>query len=55
MTAIHVLAIEANRSGGAGVYTTELVRRLAARGHRLTLVGYEATADLDQVCTIQRI
>lgn len=43
---------EANRSGGAAVYTGELAARLAARGHRVTLICHAADADLQQVCEV---
>jgi glycosyltransferase involved in cell wall biosynthesis len=52
---IHVLAMRANRSGGADVYTADLVRRLAERGHHITLVCYEADAALAEVCTVHLI
>jgi glycosyltransferase involved in cell wall biosynthesis len=52
---IHVIAMRADRSGGADVYTADLVRRLAARGHQITLLCYEAEPELTKVCTFHRI
>lgn len=43
---LHVVALFANRQGGAEVYTTGLVRTLAARGHDVTLICHEADSDL---------
>jgi glycosyltransferase involved in cell wall biosynthesis len=55
MARIHVLADRADRSGGAGVYTSQLVRQLVNRQHSLTLVCNHATPDLDDVCDVQRL
>jgi glycosyltransferase involved in cell wall biosynthesis len=55
MAHIHIMADRADRSGGAGVYTAELVRRLGSCGHRVTLVCYEAEADLREWCDICRL
>jgi glycosyltransferase involved in cell wall biosynthesis len=55
MAHIHVLSLEARRSGGAGTYTGELVRQLAARGHRIDLICHQADPELDQVCQIHRL
>jgi len=41
-----VIALHASRAGGAEVYTVGLVRTLAARGHRVTLICHEADVDL---------
>jgi glycosyltransferase involved in cell wall biosynthesis len=43
---IHVIARYANRAGGAEVYTTGLVRTLAARGHHVTLICHDAEPSL---------
>jgi glycosyltransferase involved in cell wall biosynthesis len=43
---IHVLALFANRAGGAEVYTTGLVRTLADRGHDVTLICHDADRQL---------
>lgn len=55
MPHIHILALEARRSGGAGTYTAELIRQLAARGHRIDLICHHADLDLDQVCQVHLI
>lgn len=52
MADIHLLAMRANRSGGADVYTADLVRHLASRGHRVTLVCYAADPDLARICRL---
>jgi glycosyltransferase involved in cell wall biosynthesis len=43
---IHVVALFANRAGGAEVYTTGLVRALVSRGHDVTLICHDAEPDL---------
>jgi len=52
---IHVLALDATRKGGAGVYTTRLIAELARRGHRVTLVCHEATPDVKAAATVHEI
>jgi glycosyltransferase involved in cell wall biosynthesis len=52
MAQIHILALEACRSGGAGTYTAELVRQLAARGHQVELICHKAASDLDSICKV---
>src|SRR5581483_9143428 len=42
---VHVIALQASRAGGAEVYTVGLVRTLAARGHRVTLICHECDVD----------
>jgi len=39
---VHVLASRSDRSGGADVYTSELVRRLSTRGYDVTLFCHES-------------
>jgi glycosyltransferase involved in cell wall biosynthesis len=51
--AIHVVAAFANRAGGADVYSADLVRALAARGHRVTLMCHGAAGDLADVCEVR--
>ncbi len=55
MAHIHILALEARRSGGAGTYTAELVRQLAARGHRIDLICHQADPDLDPISAVHRL
>src|SRR5437879_5813921 len=55
MAFIHILAVEANRSGGAGVYTAQLARRLAERQHRVALICYDSEPELEAVCEVQRL
>lgn len=55
MPRVRVLAVEANRSGGAAVYTEELVRQLATRGYRLSLVCFEADRGLSEWAEVRRI
>lgn len=55
MATIHVLALDATRQGGAGVYTARLVMELARRGHAVTLVCHEAMPEVKQVATVHEI
>jgi glycosyltransferase involved in cell wall biosynthesis len=50
-----VLAERADRSGGAGVYTSQLVRYLAQRGQRVTLVCHEALPQVGEWCEVRRL
>ena len=50
-----VLAQGADRSGGANVYTMDLVRRLAGRGHRLELVAYSPSREVADVCRVHQL
>jgi glycosyltransferase involved in cell wall biosynthesis len=52
---IHILALEACRSGGAGAYTAELIRQLAAHGHQFELIGHQADSTLEAICQIHRL
>lgn len=52
---IHLLAQEANRSGGAAVHTAELCRQLARRGESVTLICHAADAELDKLVQVQRL
>jgi glycosyltransferase involved in cell wall biosynthesis len=52
MARIHVLAHDADRQGGANVYTVELVTRLARAGHDVTLLCYAASGLPEGVCTV---
>lgn len=52
---IQVLALGADRSGGAEVYTYELVRRLVLRGHQVTLITHQAGTDLDGIVEVRII
>jgi glycosyltransferase involved in cell wall biosynthesis len=55
MAHLHILALEACRSGGAGAYTAELIRQLAARGHRIELICHQADPSLQTICEIHRL
>jgi len=48
--AVHVLASQANRAGGADIYTRELAVRLPARGFRTTLLCLEADDEVRAAC-----
>jgi len=52
---IHILALEACRSGGAGAYTAELIRQLAAHGHQVELICHQADSTLEAICQIHRL
>lgn len=52
MAVIYVLALDATRKGGAGVYTLEMVRTLATRGHSVTLVCHEAVSELKSIVNV---
>lgn len=54
MARIHILAMDANRSGGAGVYTRDLARYLS-REHDISVICHEASPELDGFCTVYRI
>ena len=49
MASIHILTLEARRSGGAATYSAELVRQLASRGHRVSLICHEAEPELEKI------
>jgi glycosyltransferase involved in cell wall biosynthesis len=57
LTAVHVLASGANRSGGAEVYTSELLKRLPSRGLDITLFCLQNQVDqeLQRVCRVVKI
>ncbi len=55
MAHLHILALEACRSGGAGAYTAELIRQLAARGHRIELICHQADPSLQTICEIHQL
>jgi glycosyltransferase involved in cell wall biosynthesis len=55
MAHLQTLALEACRSGGAGAYTAELIRQLAARGHRIELICHQADPSLETICEIHRL
>ena len=52
---VRVLAMEANRSGGAAVYTAELIRQLAGRGHHLSLICFRASPDLFDIAKVWQL
>jgi glycosyltransferase involved in cell wall biosynthesis len=55
MVNLHILSLEACRSGGAGAYTAELIRQLAVRGHRIELICHQADPSLEAICEIHRL
>jgi glycosyltransferase involved in cell wall biosynthesis len=55
MASIHILALEARRSGGAATYSAELIRQLASRGHRVSLICHEAEPELEKISEIHRL
>lgn len=55
MANIHLLALDATRQGGAGVYTARLIMELTSQGHHVTLICHEATADIQQVATVHEL
>lgn len=52
MAVIYVLALDATRRGGAGVYTLEMVRTLALRGHSVTLICHQAVEDIKSIVNV---
>jgi glycosyltransferase involved in cell wall biosynthesis len=52
---IHLLAQEANQSGGAAVHTAELCRQMAKRGQSVTLICHAAEATLDALAKAHRL
>ena len=55
MASIHILTLEARRSGGAATYSEELVRQLASRGHRVSLICHEAEPELEKVSEVHKL
>ena len=55
MANIHILALDATRMGGAGVYTAGLIAVLAARGHAITLICHEASDQVKRVAQVLEI
>lgn len=49
MADIHILALNANRQGGAGVYTRSFIRALATRGHTITLICHKASDEVKRL------
>jgi glycosyltransferase involved in cell wall biosynthesis len=52
VTTVHILASRADRSGGADVYTSELVKRLPSRGYDVTLLCHGADAETANACRV---
>jgi glycosyltransferase involved in cell wall biosynthesis len=52
---IHVVALGANRAGGAEVYTSNLVSKLSSRGYSVKLICHQADSEVDAICSVQRI
>lgn len=55
MADVHILALDATRQGGAGVYTARFAKELALRGHRVTLICHEASSELKDIITVHEI
>lgn len=55
MADIHILALDATRRGGAGVYTARFVAALSARGHAITLICHEASEDVKRSARVLEI
>jgi glycosyltransferase involved in cell wall biosynthesis len=55
MASIHVLAKVIDRSVGSAIYTIGLMRRLAERGHRITLICRAAVAEVERWCEVVRL
>lgn len=55
MTKITILALDATRSGGAGVYTGQLAIQLAEQGHQITVVCHDASEEVRNGCAIKKI
>jgi glycosyltransferase involved in cell wall biosynthesis len=55
MADIHILALDATRQGGAGVYTARFAKELAQRGHSVTLICHEANDELKNLITVHEI
>lgn len=53
MTCVHVLDKEANSIGGGAVYTAELCRQLAGRGHEVTLICFAADPKLSDYVSVR--
>lgn len=52
MALIHILALDATRAGGAGVYTWALVEKLVNRGHQVTLICHEASEEVKKIAKV---
>lgn len=52
---IRILAGRLDRTAGSHVYHAQLARRLAARGHRVSVVAFEAPPDLDADAAVEAI
>lgn len=52
MYTIYILAQDATRRGGAGVYTMQLVKILSKRGHNVILICHEALDEIKNIATV---
>ena len=52
---VHLLAGHLDRRAGSHVYHRELATRLAARGHRVTVVGFENDSELSAICEVKSV
>ena len=55
MANIQILALDAARTGGAGVYTSKLIHALHNRGHNITLICHEAEDSVKKVAKVFEI
>ena len=52
MASIQLLVLDTTRKGGAGVYSDGIAARLAARGHRVTVICHEASPEVERTCEV---
>lgn len=55
MADIHILALDATRQGGAGVYTAKFAMELVDRGHNVTLICHEAQDHLKSLMAVYEL
>lgn len=55
MAEIHIVALDATRQGGAGVYTLQLIEALVERGHTVTLICHEASDRPKAIAVVHEI
>jgi glycosyltransferase involved in cell wall biosynthesis len=55
MAEIHIVALDATRQGGAGVYTLQVIEALVERGHTVTLICHEASDTTKAIAVVLEI
>lgn len=55
MAEIHIVALDATRQGGAGVYTLQLIEALVERRHNVTLICHEASDTIKSIAIVHEI